>query len=48
MFSFDDNRDGALEQSNGNNQVVLILDTQENTLRAYEWTSLQPDPLPGF
>ncbi len=47
MVPFDDNCDGALEQGNGNNKMVLILDTQENPLRAYEWTSLQPDSLPG-
>jgi hypothetical protein len=45
MVPFDDNCDGALEQGNGNNKVVLILDTQENAFRAHEWTSLQPDPL---
>jgi hypothetical protein len=41
-----DDRDGALKQSNGNDQMVLILDPQENPLRTHEWTSLQPDPLP--
>jgi hypothetical protein len=42
----DDDRNGALKQSNGNDQMVLILDPQENPLRAHEWTSLHPDPLP--
>ena len=43
---FNDDRDGTLKQSNGNDQMVLILDPQENPLRTHEWTSLQPDPLP--
>ena len=43
---FDDDRNRALKQSNGNNQMVLILDPQKNPLCAHEWTGLQPDPLP--
>ena len=42
----DDDRNGALKQSNGNDQMVLILDPQENALRAHKRTGLQPDPLP--
>jgi hypothetical protein len=42
----DNNRNGALKQSNGNDQMVLILDPQENALRSQKWTSLQADPLP--
>jgi hypothetical protein len=42
----DDDRNGALKQSNGNDQMVLILDPQENTLRSYKWTSLKAYPLP--
>jgi hypothetical protein len=41
----DDDRNGALKQSNGNDQMVLILDPQENALRSHKWTGLQADPL---
>ena len=43
---FDNDRNRTLEQSNGNDQMVLILDPQKNPLRTHEWTSLESDPLP--
>jgi hypothetical protein len=42
----DDDRNGALKQSNGNDQMILILDPQEDALRSYKWTCLKADPLP--
>jgi hypothetical protein len=42
----DDDRNGALKQSNRNDQMVLILDPQENALRPHKWTCLKADTLP--
>jgi hypothetical protein len=43
---FDDDRNSALKQRNGNDQMIVILDPQEDPLRTCQGTGLESYPLP--